>query len=103
MLTYLYSLHRPFTVSCHSCDMVTELKILASMPYICSVAFGQNCKTVTLKYYYIRWNSEQKYNVQCTRPSYLYMLMCLLGMPRYSIFHVICHGELCHDMLYVTT
>ena len=27
----------------------------------------------------------------------------LVGMPRYSIFHVICHGELCHDMLYVTT
>ena len=26
-----------------------------------------------------------------------------IGMPRYSIFHVICHGELCHDMLYVTT
>ena len=27
----------------------------------------------------------------------------ILGMPRYSSFHVICHGELCHDMLYVTT
>ena len=34
----------------------------------------------------------------------MYMqIQYLLGMPRYSIIHVICHGELCHVMLYVTT
>ena len=26
-----------------------------------------------------------------------------IGMSWYSIIHVICHGELCHDLLYVTT
>ena len=35
--------------------------------------------------------------------SWVFSTTLQLGMPRYSIFHVLCHGELCHDMLYVTT
>ena len=45
--------------------------------------------------------------MQCAHYVYLlyysYVCIQLVGMPRYRIFYVICHGQLCHDMSYVTT
>ena len=33
--------------------------------------------------------------------TYIRTYICMLGMPRYKNFCLMCHGELCHDMSYV--
>ena len=33
----------------------------------------------------------------------VYVCWCVLGMPQYKNFYVLCNGELCHNMSYVMT